>query len=110
MSLCPQLGHSSSAPPSGNSGLGAWKKFTTPEFSIMECVNSKLQLSHRSVQRAIAVPPQPYSQRRSVKYSLHISAAEYAIALFSIEQTPVAWLISHGLGQPAEPFSPQGFP
>ena len=64
----------------------------------MEWVNSKLQLSHRSVQRAIAAPTQPYSRRCSVKYSVCLSAAEYATALFRVEQTPAAWLISHGLG------------
>ena len=71
----------------------------------MECVKSKLQLSHRSVQRAIAMTAQPYTRRWSVKYSVCLSAAEYATALFRVEQTPAAWLISHGLRQPAEPFS-----
>ena len=71
---------------------------------MMEWVNSKLQLSHRNVQRAIAAPTQPYTQRCSEKYDLCLSAAEYATAQYCIEQTPAA-LIFHGLCQPAEPFS-----
>ena len=56
MSLFPQFGHSSSAPPSGKSGLGGSKKFTTPLSSIMECMNWKLQLSHFRVHRGIPSP------------------------------------------------------
>jgi hypothetical protein len=70
MSLLPQFGHSSSAPPSGNSGFDGSKKFIAFESSIMECVNSKLQSSHRRVQRAIAIKLQPYGVLSNTAFAL----------------------------------------